>query len=61
MKNTKIVTHATLGRGQAIPCPVTGAYTRVLDNGRFSRVVEVLFDGQTEPRCILEKYVSFSK
>jgi hypothetical protein len=61
MKKTKIVTHAMLGQGRAIRWPITRRYTRVLDNGRLSRVVKVLFDGQTEPRCILENYLSFAK
>ena len=60
MKKTKIVTHATLGRGVTIPCPVTGRCVRVLDNGKLTRFVEVLFEGETEPRRILETYLSFS-
>jgi hypothetical protein len=60
MKKTKIVTHATLGRGVPIPCPVTGSYLRVLDNGKLTRFLEVLFEGETEPRRIIEGYLSFS-
>jgi hypothetical protein len=60
MWRTKTVMHATLGRGVPIPCPVTGRYLRVLDNGRLTRFVEVLFEGETEPRRILEGYLSFS-
>jgi hypothetical protein len=57
---TRTVTHTTLGRGQPIPSPVTGRYLRMLDNGRLSRFVEVIFEGETEPRRIVERYLSFS-
>lgn len=59
MWHTKTVMHATLGRGVPIPCPVTGRYVRVLDNGKFSRFLEVLFEGETQPRRILLRYLSF--
>lgn len=60
MWKTKTVTHATLGQGVPIPCAVTGRYVRVLDNGKFSRFLDVLFEGETEPRRILLRYLSFS-